>query len=91
MSDRDAVFKMAEKVKKEVGEVSILVNNAGIMPTKPLLKQTPEEIDRQFKINVYAHFWVHICILRFDYTTMFIYIHFIIFILDSSSFLTKYD
>lgn len=28
------------------------------MPTKALLNQTEDEIDRTMKINVYAHFWV---------------------------------
>ena len=41
---------MAEKVRKEVGDVNILINNAGIMITKQFLQQTEEEI--QSTINV---------------------------------------
>lgn len=47
-----------EKIKRDVGEVTILVNNAGIMPTKPLLKQTQVEIESTMDLNVNAHFWV---------------------------------
>lgn len=35
-----------------------MVNNAGIMPTHPLLQQTEQEITKTFQINVMAHFWV---------------------------------
>lgn len=58
VSDRDAVLTLARKVKEEVGEVSILVNNAGIMPCHPLLQHNPQEIRKIYEINVFAHFWV---------------------------------
>ncbi|XP_061400441.1 epidermal retinol dehydrogenase 2 [Musca vetustissima] len=57
VTDREAVLNLADKIKRDIGPVSVLINNAGIMPTKPLEKQTPEEIRRTFDINVFAHFW----------------------------------
>lgn len=57
VSNRDEVLKLAEKIKAEVGLVSVLVNNVGIMPTHPLERHTPEEIRRVFEINVYSQFW----------------------------------
>lgn len=44
-------------MKEEVGPVSILVNNAGIMPINELDKQTPDDIKRTFDVNVFSHFW----------------------------------
>lgn len=58
VSDRDAVLTLARKVKEEVGEISILVNNAGIMPCHPLLQHNPQEIRKLYEINVLAHFWM---------------------------------
>lgn len=58
MADRDAVLAVAARVKEEVGDVSILVNNAGIMPCHPLLQHNPQEIRKIYDINVLAHFWV---------------------------------
>jgi NAD(P)-dependent dehydrogenase (short-subunit alcohol dehydrogenase family) len=58
VSNRDAVLTVARKVKEEVGEITILVNNAGIMPCHPLLQHNPQEIRRIYEINVFAHFWV---------------------------------
>ncbi|XP_003707776.1 short-chain dehydrogenase/reductase family 16C member 6 isoform X2 [Megachile rotundata] len=57
VSNREEVFQVAEVMRKEVGNVTILINNAGIMPTRNLLDHTPEEIKRIFDINVMAHFW----------------------------------
>lgn len=48
---------LAEKIKKEVGLVSVLVNNVGIMPTHPLEQQTSEEIRKVFDVNVFSQFW----------------------------------
>ncbi|XP_017763388.1 PREDICTED: short-chain dehydrogenase/reductase family 16C member 6 isoform X1 [Eufriesea mexicana] len=57
VSNREEVFKAAEKVREEVGNVTILINNAGIMPCHAFLDHTPEEIKRIFDINVLAHCW----------------------------------
>lgn len=52
------VRELGEKVKNEVGTVTILVNNAGIMPCKPLEAHDVTTIKKIFDINVFAHFWV---------------------------------
>lgn len=58
VSSNENVQEVAKKVEKEVGDVSIIVNNAGIMPTRVIADYSVEEIERIFKINVFAHFWV---------------------------------
>lgn len=58
VTDRDEVFRVAENVRKDVGDVTILVNNAGIMPCHTLLDHTPDEIRKVFDVNVIAHFWM---------------------------------
>ncbi|KAF5272108.1 hypothetical protein FQA39_LY01191 [Lamprigera yunnana] len=57
VASRDAVLTTAAKVKQEVGDVTILINNAGIMPTHSFFDHTVEEIERIMNINVMAHFW----------------------------------
>lgn len=56
--NREDVFQTAEQVKHEVGNISILINNAGIMPCHPLLQHTEEEIQKIFGINVLANIWL---------------------------------
>ncbi|KAE8737557.1 hypothetical protein FOCC_FOCC016993 [Frankliniella occidentalis] len=58
VSNRDEVLAVAKTITQEVGPVTVLVNNAGIMPTKPFLEHSAEEMKRIFDINMLAHFWV---------------------------------
>ena len=60
MSKREEVLKIAERVTNEVGHVTILINNAGIMPCRPLLSQKPDHINQVFNVNVLSNFWVSI-------------------------------
>jgi len=57
VADREEVFKVAEKVKEEVGEVTILVNNAGIIFIKPFLNHSLDEIAQTTHVNLLAHYW----------------------------------
>lgn len=58
ISDRHAVYAAAERVKSEIGPVTMLVNNAGVVTGKKLLDCTDEQIKRTFDVNTLAHFWV---------------------------------
>jgi len=57
LTSREAIYKAAERVKREVGMISILVNNAGVVTGKHLLECSDEQILRTFDVNVLAHFW----------------------------------
>ncbi|CAL1687949.1 unnamed protein product [Lasius platythorax] len=57
VADREEVFKIAEKVRREVGDVTILVNNAGIAYAKKLLDQSVDEIVRVIDVNMISHYW----------------------------------
>lgn len=58
VTNREAVFKLADQIRREVGEVSILINNAGIMPCKPILRHSENEIRTLMDINVNGNLWV---------------------------------
>ncbi|XP_072937638.1 epidermal retinol dehydrogenase 2-like isoform X2 [Epargyreus clarus] len=58
VTDRAAVMALAQRVKKDVGEVSILVNNAGIMPCNPILQQTEKEIRLLNDLNINGNIWM---------------------------------
>lgn len=60
VSNREQVFEVAKKVKQEIGDVTVLINNAGIMPCHTFLNYTSDQIRRLFDINVLAHIWVRI-------------------------------
>lgn len=57
-SKREDIYRVAEKVKQEVGDVSVLINNAGILSGQTIMETADETIERTFNINTLAHFWV---------------------------------
>lgn len=58
VTDYKKVYEMAEKVKKDAGDVDILVNNAGVVNGKYLLDLPEEKIVKTMEVNALAHFWV---------------------------------
>ncbi|XP_068159690.1 17-beta-hydroxysteroid dehydrogenase 13 [Drosophila tropicalis] len=59
VTNREEIVELAAKVRKEHGFVSIVINNAGIMPCHPLLEHTEQETRLMYDINVLAHFWIN--------------------------------
>ena len=57
VTDKDEIKKAAAQTVFNLGHVTILVNNAGIMPCKPLLSFTDKEVELQFSVNVFPNFW----------------------------------
>ncbi|KAM9580961.1 estradiol 17-beta-dehydrogenase 11-like isoform 2-T2 [Guaruba guarouba] len=45
------------KVKQEIGDVSILVNNAGVITAADFLSTQDHQIERMFEVNILAHMW----------------------------------
>jgi all-trans-retinol dehydrogenase (NAD+) len=56
--DPDDVVATAEKVRAEVGDPVIVVNNAGVVSGGRLLDLSDEDIRRTFDVNVLALYWV---------------------------------
>ncbi|XP_054248264.1 estradiol 17-beta-dehydrogenase 11-like [Indicator indicator] len=56
-SKREEIYSAAEKVKKQIGDVSILVNNAGVITAADLLSTQDHQIQRMFEVNILAHMW----------------------------------
>ena len=54
---REKIYLTAKQAKAEVGQVSILVNNPGIVSRKALLDTPDEKIIRTFNVNIMVHFW----------------------------------
>ena len=68
VTDKEKVYALAEQVKREVGEVTMLVNNAGIVTGKHLMECPDSLMVKTMEVNSISHFWViysfflyHIC------------------------------
>ncbi len=57
VSKREQVLASVEKVEKELGPISVLINNAGAYLRKPLTEITEEDFDFQLKVNTYGPFF----------------------------------
>ncbi|XP_037537911.1 epidermal retinol dehydrogenase 2 [Nematolebias whitei] len=58
-SDKKEVYRVAEQVKREVGDISILVNNAGIVTGKKFMDSPDSLIEKTMEVNTMAHFWTY--------------------------------
>ena len=58
VSKREKVYEVAAKVKQEAGQVTVLVNNAGIVTGGMFLDLADEAIERTVAVNAMAHVWV---------------------------------
>lgn len=51
---------MAVRVAADIGQVSVIVNNATLTPnSSPLQRQSEQQIRSVFDRNVFAHFWIY--------------------------------
>jgi all-trans-retinol dehydrogenase (NAD+) len=58
VSDAKTVYATANKVRKDIGHVSMIVMNAGIVNGKKLLDTSDDQIRKCFDVNVLSHFWI---------------------------------
>ncbi|NXJ81606.1 RDHE2 dehydrogenase, partial [Trogon melanurus] len=56
-SNREEVYKQADKVRKEVGDVTILVNNAGILLGKKFCDISGEDFEKTMRVNFLSQVW----------------------------------
>jgi len=57
MSSKDDIYKAAKQTKEDVGPVTILVNNAGIVSGTTVMDTPDAKIIKTFEVNILAHFW----------------------------------
>ncbi|MHA3050021.1 (S)-acetoin forming diacetyl reductase [Acinetobacter sp. ANC 4639] len=57
VADRDHVFKAVREVVDSLGDLHVVINNAGIAPITPIETITPEIYKRTFDINVGGVLW----------------------------------
>ncbi|XP_077990475.1 epidermal retinol dehydrogenase 2-like [Glandiceps talaboti] len=57
VTKKEEVYRIAEQVTEDVGHVTILVNNAGVVAGKKLLECPDALIERTINVNTMAIFW----------------------------------
>ncbi|XP_067409847.1 epidermal retinol dehydrogenase 2-like [Emydura macquarii macquarii] len=58
-SKRQEIYRVADQVKKEVGDVSVLINNAGMVTGKKFIESPDSLVEKTMEVNTMAHFWTY--------------------------------
>ncbi|KAF7355520.1 hypothetical protein MSAN_01469000 [Mycena sanguinolenta] len=58
VSKWEEVEAVSKQVIEEIGQPTIIVNNAGVVQGKLILDLSPEDIQQTFGVNTLAHFWI---------------------------------
>ncbi|XP_077022918.1 epidermal retinol dehydrogenase 2 isoform X2 [Tamandua tetradactyla] len=58
-SCKEDIYRVANQVKKDVGDVSILINNAGVVTGKKFLDCPDDQMEKSFDVNFKAHLWTY--------------------------------
>ncbi|KFP80473.1 Epidermal retinol dehydrogenase 2, partial [Apaloderma vittatum] len=56
-SNREEVYQQADKVRKEVGDVTILVNNVGTVLGKKFCDTSGEDFEKIMRVNFFSQVW----------------------------------
>lgn len=63
ISNYDEIVALKEKIKTDLGEVDILVNNnVDLLPEVSLLQGEPKDLERIMNVNLVAYFWVRVLV-----------------------------
>ncbi|XP_005108793.2 protein dhs-3 [Aplysia californica] len=57
LSNKESIYETAAKVKADVGNVDVLVNNAGIVTGRKFLDCPDGLVEKTMEVNTNAHFW----------------------------------
>lgn len=53
-----SVNEIADKIRKQVGHPTVLINNAGVARGKPILDTEPGDVRFTFDVNTLSHYWL---------------------------------
>ncbi|XP_066480507.1 epidermal retinol dehydrogenase 2 [Tiliqua scincoides] len=57
LTKREEIYSVADQVRKDVGDVDTLINNAGVLMRKNFTELSDADMEKTVKLNISAHFW----------------------------------
>jgi len=58
ITSSSTIAEVAAKIRAEVGEPTVLINNAGVARGKTILDSTEKDVRFTFEVNTMAHYWL---------------------------------
>ncbi|KAL1393275.1 hypothetical protein HDK64DRAFT_3867 [Phyllosticta capitalensis] len=59
VGDSAQVEKASSRISQDLGTPTIIINCAGIVNGKPLQELTPSDVERNFRVNLFSHFYTN--------------------------------
>lgn len=57
IADRANVMELAEKIRNQYGDPSILINNAGVAYQSSIVDVSEKALNNTFNVNIISHYW----------------------------------
>jgi short-subunit dehydrogenase len=57
-SSREEIRSVSETIKRDVGDVTIIISNAGIQSFKSFTECSENEFINTLRVNLFANYWV---------------------------------
>ncbi len=57
---REEIRNVSNNIKREVGDVTIIINNAGILNLKSFTECREDEFIKTLRVNLFANYWVYL-------------------------------
>jgi len=57
LSKREDIYRVMDQIKREVGDIDILINNAGIVTGLKIMQCPDSMMEKTMQVNTMAHFW----------------------------------
>lgn len=57
VTNEEDVKRVLERIKTDLGQIDILINNAGVVQCLPITDLKSSMIEKTFQVNVFSHFW----------------------------------
>ncbi|XP_059179098.1 short-chain dehydrogenase/reductase 3-like [Physella acuta] len=57
VSSREQIYSMAKEVEAKFGQVTMLINNAGVVHANSIINSDPAQTEATFRTNTLAHLW----------------------------------
>ncbi|PIK43340.1 putative epidermal retinol dehydrogenase 2 [Apostichopus japonicus] len=58
LSNRNELYSVVDRIKTDIGQIDIIVNNAATLSGKPLLESSDDVVDNVFEVNTMAYIWL---------------------------------
>ncbi|CAG2109440.1 unnamed protein product [Medioppia subpectinata] len=58
ITNEEAVAQVVQQIQRDLGDVDILINNAGIVQCLPFESLSTKNIKKTFEVNTFAHFYL---------------------------------